>query len=223
MSDEIIFPMEPVYLIDGPTASGEALLRCYTEGAGTFKGHKAWTEPFFGDPGSCGPSGCASEGRKFSPYSLAPTSTRITYNVYKANASGTPGSDNGYSNPVGGGQVLFKVSPCIERIKFTVYGRRDRYKSSRDFDTLKIIVDGITIKSYANTQEFDLPSKVNGVYTPALTLYNTVNNEVTEHTFTTASPCGHRVILTGESGNIANNKVGYDVAVECFFRTTPLT
>ena len=155
MSDEIIFPMEPVYLIE--TSTSQALERCYTEGASTFKGHKAWTEPFFGDSTSCSPSGCASEGRKFAP-SLPATPTRITYNVYKANASGTPGSDQGYSNPVGGGQVLFKVSPCIERIKFTVYGRRDRYKSSRDFDTLIITVDGTEIKRYANTQEFDLPS-----------------------------------------------------------------
>ena len=205
---EIIFPYDPV------DAVGYTDKQCYRVGTRLVQNglqHFATTTPYF--------TGSASTTRNFPSNSLPNTTTRNTYGIYLANPSGAPGADMGYSTPTDSGAMYFKVSPCIEKIKFTTYGRRDRYKSSSDFDTIRIRVDGTLVYAKSNTQEFDLPSKVNGQYSPPLTLYNTVNNDEREVILTEPKACGHSVSISGASGNIANLKVGYDVAVECFFRT----
>jgi hypothetical protein len=208
MSDEIIFPYTEV------NAVGYSTEQCYNTGASLVQNglkHYATTTPYF--------TGSASTTRGFS--SLPSNSTRRTYGIYKANPYFQSGPDNGYSNPTDSGAAYFKVSPCIEKIKFTTYGRRDRYKSSQDYDTIRIIVDGSMVFARSNTQEFDLPPKSGGVYTPALTSYNIVSNDEREVILTEPKECGHSVHIYGASGDIANGSVGYDVAVECFFRTQP--
>lgn len=173
--------------------------------------YKNFTDPILG--------GMASTGGEMPS---APTGNNV-FNIYQANPDGIAGSDNGYSSGgVKTGSVKFGVTPCAEKIDFQIVGRRDIYTSSTPFDTLDITIDGNQEFFTQNTGTTSFPSKVNGVYTPALDGIDSLSTTFT-HNFTTPKVCGHIVNISGASGSLANNNVGYDVKVTVTLRTTPIT
>jgi|TARA_Y100000052_G_C2950675_1_gene86955 hypothetical protein len=135
------------------------------------------------------------------------------FNLYRANPQGLRGSDHGYG--VGGikkGFIAFGVDACAQSIDFDVVGRRDVYTSPRPFDTIKIEIEGVQVYFRQNTGQVTFPSKVNGIYVPELDGIDSFSETFT-HTINQTNACGFVVNITGESGSLANNDVGYDVKV----------
>ena len=136
-----------------------------------------------------------------------------SFNVYQANPDGDPGSDDGYRSQVKTGQIIFGVHPCAQKIDFHVVGRRDVYFPGDSFDTCVIIIDGVQVKRYANVGERSSPKNpTTGIYVPPLDGIDSLD-EVFTHTFSSDIPCGHKVVINGQSGNLANDNVGYDVQI----------
>jgi len=136
-----------------------------------------------------------------------------SFNVYQANPDGDPGSDDGYRSDIKTGQIIFGVHPCAQKIDIHVVGRRDIYNPGDSFDTCVILIDGVQVKRYANTGGTNSPfNSSTGKYVPPLDGIDSLD-EVFTHTFSSDIPCGHKVVINGQSGNLANNNVGYDVQI----------
>ena len=150
------------------------------------------------------PSGqSASTTPKVGPYpsSGLPTLTGDNvFNVYQAIGTGSTFSSSRIS-----GSIKFGVHPCAEKIDIEVVGRADTYGAG--FDTLDITVDGVVIKNFQSDNSTPRP--------PATSPFSNTKpfNETVTKTFTTDIPCGHIVDISGRSGSIYNNNVGYDVKI----------
>jgi hypothetical protein len=134
------------------------------------------------------------------------------FNLYRANPTGAAGSNDGYGSAVKNGFIAFGVSACAQSIDFDIVGRRDVYTSPRPFDTIKIEVEGVQVYFKSNTGQVTFPSLVNGKYVPKLDGIDSFSETFT-HTINQTNACGFVVNITGESGSLANNDVGYDVKV----------
>jgi len=122
------------------------------------------------------------------------------FNVYQA-----IGTAPNYSTARITGSIKFGVHPCAEKIDIEVYGRADTYDAG--FDTLDISIDGVSIKDFESDGSTPRP--------PAVAPFSNTKtfDETVTHTFTTDIPCGHIVNISGRSGSIYNNNVGYDVKI----------
>ncbi len=130
------------------------------------------------------------------------------FNIYQAlGTTGGPPANEFKDSPKITGGIKFGVTPCAEKIDIHVVGRADIYGAG--FDTLSIVIDGSTIASFAS---------IGGGSGPPFGGTTTYNQTVT-HNFTTHPPCGHIVEISGESGTIYNNNVGYDVKVTVTLNT----
>ncbi len=131
------------------------------------------------------------------------------FNVYQA-----VGSAPNYSTPYTPGGIKFGVTPCAEKIEIEVYGRADTYGTG--YDTLDITVDSVVIKNFQSDASTPIP--------PATAPFSNTKtfNETVTHNFTEPKVCGHIVDISGSSGNIYNNNVGYDVKVTVTLRTTQI-
>tara|TARA_B100001093_G_scaffold446931_1_gene451540 strand:+ start:7956 stop:8738 length:783 start_codon:yes stop_codon:yes gene_type:complete len=163
-------------------------------------------------------TGSATSTAKINHSSAGLLTGNNVFNIYQANASGAANTDDAYgsySDPayIDSGGISFVVNPQAEKIEIEVIGRNDIYGVG--YDTLGIDVNGSQIAFFQSTADvsYTTPS-VNGTgkYIPALDGVNEVNQTVT-HTFTANSPNGHTIQISGESGKIANNNVGYDVKI----------
>lgn len=135
------------------------------------------------------------------------------FNIYQANPTGDPGSNDGYPSSRNTGQIKFGVHPCAEKIDIQVVGRRDIYNPGNLFDTCIINIDNVQVKKYANTGGTNTPfNSSTGKYVPPLSGIDSVNETFT-HTFSSDIPCGHIVNINGIAGSLANNNVGYDVKI----------
>lgn len=153
-----------------------------------------------------------------------PTGDNV-FNIYIANPTGSD-DVNGACNLGGAksGSVKFGVTPCAEKIEFDIVGRADDFSPANTFDTLIIKVDGSQVKKLANGSgagnAFARGNPTTGFSPP---LRETIDHvETFTHNFTEPEVCGHIVEITGSSGNIANNKVGYDVKITVTLRTTQI-
>lgn len=152
-------------------------------------------------------SGMASTTPKVGPYpsSGLPTLTGDNiFNIYQA-----IGTAPDYRTARIGGGIKFGVTPCAEKIDIQVAGRADIYDSQGRFDTLEITIDGTQVARFATIGGGSGPPY------PGTTTYD----QTVTHNFTTHPPCGHIVDISGLSGLIANNNVGYDVKVTVTLNT----
>ena len=140
-----------------------------------------------------------------------PTGSNV-FNLYQANPSGTPGNNDGYGSAVKNGYIAFGVDACAQSIDFDIVGRRDVYTSPSPFDTIKIEIEGVQVYFRQNTEQVTFPSQVNGKYVPKLDGIDSLSETFT-HTISQTNACGFVVNITGASGSLANNNVGYDVKV----------
>ena len=138
----------------------------------------------------------------------APTGDNV-FNVYQAE-----GSEPTYSTSRMSGSIKFGVTPCAEKIDIQVVGRADTYGAG--FDTLNITIDGVLIKNFQSDGSTPRP--------PATTPFSNTKdfNETVTHNFTTPEVCGHIVDISGRSGSIYNNNVGYDVKITVTLRTSQI-
>ena len=174
--------------------------------------YKNFTEPVF--------TGDAAEGGLM-PNS--PSGRVNVFNIYQINGDGLPGDDFGY-NPSGvrtpQSGIKFGVTPCAEKIDIEVVGRNDIYGAG--FDKLQIKIDNVVVKLYQSTSDvsyyYDDDEER---YEPALDGVNEISETFT-HNFTTPKVCGHIVDISGRSGSLANNNVGYDVKITVTLRTTQI-
>jgi hypothetical protein len=134
------------------------------------------------------------------------------FNVYQSNPG--PGSNNRFEDSQRTGSIKFGVTPCAEKIDIQVVGRADIYGSG--FDTLTITIDGTQVAFFESITT-DPPTP----FTPPLDQVTTYNQTVT-HNFTEPKVCGHIVEISGASGTVANNNVGYDVKITVTLRTTQI-
>jgi len=141
-----------------------------------------------------------------------------SFNIYTINSDGLAGNDNGY-NPSGGrvsGGIKFGVTPCAEKIDIKVKRRNDKYGAG--FDTLQISVDNNQIKKFESTADNSYYyDSEDDKYRPPLSACNKINETVT-HDFEEPKVCGHIVHISGTSGSLANNDVGYDVKITVTLR-----
>ena len=155
--------------------------------------YKNFTEPVF--------TGDAAEGGLM-PNS--PSGRVNVFNIYQINGDGLPGDDFGY-NPSG---------------VRTPQSGNDIYGAG--FDKLQIKIDNVVVKLYQSTSDvsyyYDDDEER---YEPALDGVNEINETFT-HNFTTPKVCGHIVDISGRSGSLANNNVGYDVKITVTLRTTQI-
>ena len=169
--------------------------------------YKNFTDPIL----SGSPSGqSASTTPKVGPTAGGPTLTGDNvFNVYQAIGTGSTFSSSRIS-----GSIKFGVHPCAEKIDIEVVGRADTYGAG--FDTLDITVDGVVIKNFQSDNSTPRP--------PATSPFSNTKsfNETVTHNFTTPKVCGHIVDISGRSGSIYNNNVGYDVKITVTLRTTPI-
>lgn len=141
-----------------------------------------------------------------------PTGDNV-FNLYQANPSGAAGSDDGYGSSVKQGFIAFGVDACAQSIDFEIVGRRDIYEGPRPFDTIKIEVEDVEVYFRQNTEEEPFPSKdSNGKYVPAMDGIDELSETFT-HTINQTNACGFVVNITGASGVLGNNNVGYDVKI----------
>jgi len=161
--------------------------------------YKNFTDPIL----SGSPSGqSASTTPKVGPSGGGPTLTGDNvFNVYQAIGTGPSFSNN----PRISGSIKFGVHPCAEKIDIEVVGQADIYGSG--FDTLDITIDGTQVAFFQS-----ITTNPPTPFTPPLDQVTQYNQTVTK-TFTTDIPCGHIVDISGRSGSIANNNVGYDVKI----------
>ena len=137
------------------------------------------------------------------------------FNVYQALGNTGSGAANRFTdNPAKTGSIKFGVTPCAEKIDIQVVGRADIYGSG--YDTLTITIDGTQVAFFESITT-DPPTP----FTPPLDQVTTYNQTVT-HNFTEPKVCGHIVEISGASGTVANNNVGYDVKVTVTLRTTQI-
>ena len=126
------------------------------------------------------------------------------FNIYQSNPG--PGDNERYEDDVvRTGSIKFGVHQCAESINIRVYGRADTYDTG--FDTLDITIDGVSIKNFESDASTPIP--------PAAAPFSNTKtfNETVIHTFATDIPCGHIVDISGASGTVYNNNVGYDVKI----------
>lgn len=136
-----------------------------------------------------------------------------SFNLYQTNPDGDPGTNEGYASDRKTGNITFGVHPCAEKIDITVVGRRDIYNPGDRFDTCIITIDNVQVKKYANTGGTDTNfDSDTGKYDPPLDGIDELDETFT-HTFSTDIACGHKVVISGQAGSLANNNVGYDVQI----------
>ena len=171
--------------------------------------YKNFTDPIF--------SGMASTTPKVANTAGDPSFTgNNIFNVYQAlgTTGGAPANEF-KDNPRLTGGIKFGVTPCAEKIEIEVYGRADTYGTG--FDTLTITIDDTQVATFESDNSTPRP--------PATAPFSNTKtfDETVTHNFTETKACGHIVDISGRSGTIYNNNVGYDVKVTVTLRTTPIT
>ena len=198
MSDEIIL-LKPILVETGTDP------KCVNDD----EPYKNFTDPIF--------SGMATTTPKVANTAGDPSFTgNNIFNIYQAlGNTGGPPANQFKDNPRLSGGIKFGVTPCAEKIDIQVYGRADTYGAG--FDTLNITIDGNLIKNFQSDGSPPRP--------PATAPFSNTKtfNETVTHNFTEPKVCGHIVDISGSSGDIYNNNVGYDVKVTVTLRTTPIT
>ena len=169
--------------------------------------YKNFTDPIL----SGSPSGqSASTTPKVGPSGGGPTLTGDNvFNVYQAIGTGSS-----FSSPRISGSIKFGVTPCAEKIDIEVVGQADIYGSG--YDTLDITIDGTQVAFFQS-----ITTNPPTPFTPPLNQVTQYNQTVT-HNFSEPKVCGHIVEISGKSGSVANNNVGYDVKITVTLRTTPI-
>lgn len=197
MSDSII--------LLGPIEVNTGVFRCVNDD----EPYKNFTDPILGGnmPSSTTPLVGPVSG------SGLPTLTgNNVFNVYQSNPGA--GSNQRFEDSQRTGSIKFGVTPCAEKIDIQVAGRADTYGAG--FDTLNITIDGVLIKNFQSDASTPTP--------PATAPFSNTKtfNETVTHNFTTPNVCGHIVEISGASGTVFNNNVGYDVKVTVTLRTTEI-
>jgi hypothetical protein len=177
----------------GPIEVNPGVFKCVNHEDEGAPANYNFTDPIF--------TGMASDSPKFG------LSGDDTFNIYRADSTAPT-----YANsPRVTGGIKFGVTPCAEKIDITIKGAADIYGDG--FDTLSVVVDGTTIGSFASQDTGATGPPFGGTYA--------INSSLT-HNFTTPSVCGHIVEISGESGDVYNNGVGYDARIVVTLRTTQL-
>ena len=118
------------------------------------------------------------------------------FNIYQAIGTGT-----GFANsPALSGALSFETPGCVQELEIRVIGRADTYGTG--YDTLTIFADGVQKAFFEsiNRDSFSYPLRNTTNYDSVVTLpFN--DNET------------HTVTISGKSGTVANNNVGYDVKI----------
>jgi hypothetical protein len=143
--------------------------------------------------------GMASVTPKVGPTAGGPTLTgENIFNIYQAIGTGS-----GYANnPRLSGGITFETIPCIKSLFIRVVGGADTY--GLGFDTLTINVDGVQKEFFQSVDidPFTYPLDKTIRYDEIINLSTHINDDNS-----------HVITLSGISGTIANNNVGYDVKI----------
>jgi hypothetical protein len=144
----------------------------------------------------------ASVTPKVGPTAGGPTLTgENIFNIYQAIGTGS-----GYANnPRLSGGITFETIPCIKSLFIRVVGGADTY--GLGFDTLTINVDGVQKEFFQSVDidPFTYPLDKTIRYDEIINLSTHINDDNS-----------HVITLSGISGTIANNNVGYDVKISQF-------
>jgi len=140
-------------------------------------------------------TGMASTTPKISADELIGTNV---FNVYQAIGTGIS-----YSNsPRLEGSIEFETIPCVQELQIRVIGRADTYGAG--FDTLSIKVDNVQ-KAFFDSIDRD-------PFSYSIPLSNTFNYD-TIVTLPFNDDGIHTVNISGRSGSVANNNIGYDIKI----------
>ena len=142
-------------------------------------------------------TGMASITPKVGPTAGGPTLVGDgIFNIYQA-----IGTTNSFSNsPALQGGIEFETIPCVKELQIRVVGRADTYGTG--YDTLTIKVDNVQKAFFQSTNDdpFVYPLSKTVSYDSIVTL-------------TFDDDDSHTVNISGISGTIANNNVGYDIKI----------
>ena len=140
--------------------------------------------------------GMASTTPKVGPTNGGPkqVSGSNTFNIYQAIGTGSS-----YANdPALSGSLTFTTTECLKELTINVVGRADIYGTG--YDTLSIIVDNELKYFFESTAASGFIFPLDGATTTDATV---------GLTFSSSSV----VTISGKSGDIANNNVGWDIAL----------
>ena len=143
--------------------------------------------------------GMASTTAKIGPTTREPTLTgENIFNIYQAIGTG----ETFANSPRLEGSLSFETIPCVNELQIRIIGRADTYGAG--FDTLIVDVDGVQKSFFASISRDQ--------FSYSLPLPNTISyDSLITLTFDDNKP--HTVTISGQSGSVANNNVGYDVQI----------